>query len=403
MGLLQLKVNSELERVYINYKIENISKYKESFDKKISKCNSILKYQKLDAKSQGSVNLQYSVLLYKDLISIDKLLSTEYLSQVDFIEVLYQMFLSLLDIRIHRVHMGMLVFDLDYIFYDRKENKVYFLAFPDSEVVVNKRLYNILFDYLSKYESKDEYTPQFYAMKADLIAQLEGSAKENYFLSLLQAVLFCKNELMGNTYHEIQSKNDTEQILKEFYIKFFTKEEVDIVDDVEDMSNLYEEEQQEKVVSSSDDQKEIKQTIQREVIKEQPTLVEQHKKQEQEIENIGVMELNDSTAVLGVFGELIEEKYSISLIDMETNRIATLQEGVYVIGRGKTFDEIEITSKKVSREHFELKIEKDKVFIKDLGSVNGLILNGKKETTQVQWYEGIILEVGDMKFIYEVL
>lgn len=56
------------------------------------------------------------------------------------------------------------------------------------------------------------------------------------------------------------------------------------------------------------------------------------------------------------------------------------QPGIYTIGRGKDCSLIlaETTDKSLSRQHCQIVLKNDEVFIRDAGSSNGTFVNGKK-------------------------
>lgn len=78
-----------------------------------------------------------------------------------------------------------------------------------------------------------------------------------------------------------------------------------------------------------------------------------------------------------------------------------MEKDVAVFGRGSNCDVV-LTEKKASRKHFEVRKQGLSFFLKDLNSVNGLLVNGQK-VTEAELVPGDVIEVGASKvqFIVE--
>ena len=60
----------------------------------------------------------------------------------------------------------------------------------------------------------------------------------------------------------------------------------------------------------------------------------------------------------------------------ETN--ASSNDQLWIIGRSASFSDYQIESQGISRAHVQLKVLRSEILVRDLGSTNGTILNGKK-------------------------
>jgi pSer/pThr/pTyr-binding forkhead associated (FHA) protein len=72
---------------------------------------------------------------------------------------------------------------------------------------------------------------------------------------------------------------------------------------------------------------------------------------------------------------------------------------VTVIGRAVESD-IVVVSKRASREHARIRREGRKLFLEDLGSTNGTLLNNERIISAVELRDGDRLLVGDVQFIF---
>jgi predicted component of type VI protein secretion system len=73
----------------------------------------------------------------------------------------------------------------------------------------------------------------------------------------------------------------------------------------------------------------------------------------------------------------------------------------FLIGRGETCH-LRPVSELVSREHAEFVIKGDTLFVRDLGSRNGTLVNGKALTTALVLKEGDMVQVGPLVFTVSI-
>jgi len=92
------------------------------------------------------------------------------------------------------------------------------------------------------------------------------------------------------------------------------------------------------------------------------------------------------------------EKRTAHLID-PTGREHLLKDAVTVIGRVIESD-IVITSKRVSREHTQIRREGWRIFVEDMGSTNGTYLNNERLSEPMQLRDGDQIQVGDVLFTF---
>lgn len=78
-----------------------------------------------------------------------------------------------------------------------------------------------------------------------------------------------------------------------------------------------------------------------------------------------------------------------------------LQQGTYTIGRSEESD-LFLNDLTVSRQHAVLAVEKDGVFIEDLGSLNGTFINGKLIDKRATLNDGDVIQIGRFKLLYRV-
>lgn len=100
---------------------------------------------------------------------------------------------------------------------------------------------------------------------------------------------------------------------------------------------------------------------------------------------------------LGVMttGQKLEQEFA-SLKD-PTGREHLLKGDVITIGRALECD-IVITSKRVSREHTQVRREGWRVIVEDMGSTNGTMLNGERILQPQQLRDGDHIKIGDVVF-----
>lgn len=94
----------------------------------------------------------------------------------------------------------------------------------------------------------------------------------------------------------------------------------------------------------------------------------------------------------------MSEKRVPTLTD-PTGRAHLLTEATTLIGRAVE-NEIVVSSKRISREHAQIRREGWRVILKDLGSTNGTFLNDQRLLEPRQLRDGDRIKVGDVLFIF---
>ena len=79
-----------------------------------------------------------------------------------------------------------------------------------------------------------------------------------------------------------------------------------------------------------------------------------------------------------------------------------IDKAVIMIGRHPTCDVVLNDSRKVSRKHCCLVQVNDKFFVRDLGSMNGIKVNGKRVKKESQLNLGDLLTVGDVDYRFQL-
>lgn len=96
--------------------------------------------------------------------------------------------------------------------------------------------------------------------------------------------------------------------------------------------------------------------------------------------------------------KIMTEKQTPHLID-PTGREHPLKDVNTIIGRAVESD-IVITSKRVSREHTQIRREGWRIFVEDMGSTNGTYLNNERISEPMQLQDGDQIQVGDVLFTF---
>ena len=94
----------------------------------------------------------------------------------------------------------------------------------------------------------------------------------------------------------------------------------------------------------------------------------------------------------------MNEKQNPLLID-PTGRQHLLENDKAIIGRAVDCD-IVITSKRVSREHTQIRRDGWRIYVEDLGSTNGTFLNNERIMEPMQLRDGDRIQVGDVLFVF---
>jgi hypothetical protein len=92
------------------------------------------------------------------------------------------------------------------------------------------------------------------------------------------------------------------------------------------------------------------------------------------------------------------DKQTPHLID-PTGREHPLQNNNTIIGRAVENDVV-ITSKRVSREHTQIRREGWRIFVEDMGSTNGTYLNNERISEPMQLQDGDQIQIADVLFTF---
>jgi pSer/pThr/pTyr-binding forkhead associated (FHA) protein len=96
---------------------------------------------------------------------------------------------------------------------------------------------------------------------------------------------------------------------------------------------------------------------------------------------------------------MMNEKQIPILVD-PTGRQHLLENDKTIIGRAVDCD-IVITSKRVSREHTQIRREGWRIYVEDLGSTNGTFFNNERIMAPMQLRDGDQIQVGDVLFTFQ--
>ncbi len=90
------------------------------------------------------------------------------------------------------------------------------------------------------------------------------------------------------------------------------------------------------------------------------------------------------------------------LMPLDNGKQIILDKTVVFIGRHPDCDVVLSRSKKVSRKHCCIAIVNDSVLVRDLGSLNGIRVNGKPVNKEAPLMEGDELTVGDCRYVLKL-
>lgn len=87
----------------------------------------------------------------------------------------------------------------------------------------------------------------------------------------------------------------------------------------------------------------------------------------------------------------------------EKDTICLNNKDTYIIGRDKNLVDIVLTSTVVSRKHGEIQLRKNRCFLKDLYSTNGIRVNGKRleEGEEMELFGGEWIEFADQRYYFQ--
>lgn len=89
---------------------------------------------------------------------------------------------------------------------------------------------------------------------------------------------------------------------------------------------------------------------------------------------------------------------SLRLVPVDSGKSIKLDKPVLLVGRNPDCDVILVDSRKVSRVHCLLAVVQNRVFIRDLGSTNGVWLNGHRVEREARMRIGDELSFADLKY-----
>lgn len=89
---------------------------------------------------------------------------------------------------------------------------------------------------------------------------------------------------------------------------------------------------------------------------------------------------------------------SLRLVPVDSGKSIKLDKPVLLVGRNPDCDVILVDSRKVSRQHCLLAVVQNKVYIRDLGSTNGVWLNGSRVEREARMKVGDEVSFADLKY-----
>ncbi|MGH7200163.1 MAG: FHA domain-containing protein [Planctomycetaceae bacterium] len=89
------------------------------------------------------------------------------------------------------------------------------------------------------------------------------------------------------------------------------------------------------------------------------------------------------------------------LIPMKDGRRIVIDKAVVFIGRHPDCDVVLTNSRKVSRRHCCLALVNDRLMVRDLGSMNGVRVNGRRVTKEAPLVHGDELLIGDIAYVLQ--
>jgi len=90
---------------------------------------------------------------------------------------------------------------------------------------------------------------------------------------------------------------------------------------------------------------------------------------------------------------------SVCLVPTEEGRPIVLDKAIILVGRHPDCDVVLTSSRKISRKHCCIANVNDRFLVRDLGSMNGVWVNGQRVERQAELSFGEELAIGDVPFI----
>ena len=90
---------------------------------------------------------------------------------------------------------------------------------------------------------------------------------------------------------------------------------------------------------------------------------------------------------------------SVCLVPTEEGRPIVLDKAIILVGRHPDCDVVLTSSRKISRKHCCIATVNNRFLVRDLGSMNGVWINGQRVERQAELSFGEELSIGDVPFI----
>ncbi len=90
------------------------------------------------------------------------------------------------------------------------------------------------------------------------------------------------------------------------------------------------------------------------------------------------------------------------LVPIEQGKPIVLDKPIVLVGRHPDCDAVILNSRKISRKHCAVALVNNRFVVRDLGSMNGVWVNGTRVENQASVGFGDELMIGDVRFLLEV-
>jgi Inner membrane component of T3SS, cytoplasmic domain len=92
------------------------------------------------------------------------------------------------------------------------------------------------------------------------------------------------------------------------------------------------------------------------------------------------------------------ERDFVILAGPQVGEVLPLKDGTLVLGRGEQVD-LCVTGEAVSRRHAEVEVSDGQCTVRDLGSINGVMVNGEP-ADQARLFHGDVVELGEVRLLF---
>jgi pSer/pThr/pTyr-binding forkhead associated (FHA) protein len=92
---------------------------------------------------------------------------------------------------------------------------------------------------------------------------------------------------------------------------------------------------------------------------------------------------------------------AVFLVPIEAGRPIVLDKAIVLIGRQADCDVVLTNSRRVSRRHCCVAQVNDTFVLRDLGSMNGVRINGRRVDTEARIHLGDVVSIGDLGFVLQ--